>query len=147
MADRSAIEWTEATCKRCARCQTLRPHEAFARDRSRSDGLTYWCRDCRNSRARKAYRPIPRPAPGRQFVAPRDGDQHQARRRVNHLIAVGELPPPNGVPCVDCGHEWRVGERRHEYDHHLGYEAEHHEHVEAVCTTCHHRREDVRRAA
>lgn len=33
-----------------------------------------------------------------------------------------------------------------EYDHHLGYAAEHHEDVEAVCTTCHHAREVERRA-
>ena len=46
---------------------------------------------------------------------------------------------------MDCGHEYGSGERRHEYDHHLGYAAEHHEDVEAVCSKCHHAREDMRR--
>jgi hypothetical protein len=53
-------------------------------------------------------------------------------------------PNPNDIPCVDCGH---IGsDRRHEYDHHLGYAADHHGDVEAVCSRCHHARER-RRAA
>ena len=35
----------------------------------------------------------------------------------------------------------------YEYDHHLGYAAEHHEHhehVEALCSKCHHAREVLR---
>jgi hypothetical protein len=39
---------------------------------------------------------------------------------------------------------WAPGERRHEYDHHLGYAAEHHGDVEAVCTVCHRARVDAR---
>ncbi len=80
-------------------------------------------------------------------VVPRDGDFKQARGRVNHLVNVGLLPDPNDVPCADCGHVFAVGERRHEYDHHHGYDAQHHECVESVCTTCHHAREELRRAA
>jgi hypothetical protein len=64
---------------------------------------------------------------------------------VNYLVEARLIPHPNELPCVDCGHEWAPGQRRHEYDHHLGYAPEHHEHVEAVCTLCHHRREDERR--
>lgn len=136
-----------ASPRRCAKCKEPKPPAAFAIDRSRADGLTYWCRDCRNVRAREAYQPAPRPNLGRRRVGPREGDRLQARRRVNYLIDIGSLPKPCDVPCVDCGHEWRKGERRHEYDHHLGYGTEHHEDVQAVCTTCHHRRERERRAA
>lgn len=146
MSDKSTIEWTDAT-KQCSSCNETKPVSAFAKDRSRSDGLTYRCRACRNAGARGSYSPKERPASGRRFVAPRDGDVRQARRRVNHLVDVGILPDPNTVPCVDCGHVYAEGERRHEYDHHLGYTAEHHEDVEPVCTTCHHAREDLRRAA
>ena len=50
-------------------------------------------------------------------------------------MRVGLLPDPNAVPCTDCEH---LGpERRHEYDHHLGYAPEHHEDVEPVCAPCH----------
>ena len=55
------------------------------------------------------------------------------------------IPSPNEMPCVDCGHIWGEGERRHEYDHYRGYAAEHHETVEAVCSKCHHERERRRR--
>ena len=32
---------------------------------------------------------------------------------------------------------WKAGDRRHEYDHHLGYDAAHHYDVVARCTLCH----------
>lgn len=139
------IEWTDET-KFCGGCQEAKPLTDFARDRSRRDGRTYRCRLCRNARSRATYVPKLREV-GRQFVAARDGDVKQARRRVNYLVEAGLLPAPNSLPCVDCGHVWTEGERRHEYDHHLGYAAEHHENVEVVCTGCHHVREQERRAA
>lgn len=44
----------------------------------------------------------------------------------------------------EAGSLWRE-QLRHEYDHHLGYGAAHHEHVEAVCSRCHHRRAEERK--
>lgn len=130
------------TLKACVQCKAPKLATDFAVDRSRVDGRTYVCRACRNARNRAGYTPRPRPSVGRRFVAPRDGDRQQARRRVNHLVATGVLPRPGDVPCLDCGHTGPTS--RHEYDHHLGYDAEHHEHVEAVCAPCHHRRERAR---
>lgn len=75
-------------------------------------------------------RPGPAPHP------PRDGDKKQARQRVNVEVRTGRRPRPNTIPCVECGHIWKEGERRHEYDHYLGYGAAHHLHVEVVCTLC-----------
>ena len=83
-------------------------------------------------------RPGPAPAPAR------DGDKIQARQRVNVEVRTGRRPHPNTLPCTDCGHIWSATERHHEYDHHLGYAAEHHFRVEPVCTTCHHRRDNRR---
>lgn len=80
-------------------------------------------------------RPGPAPNP------PRSGDKKQARQRINLEVKNGRRPHPNALPCVDCGHLWRPGERRHEYHHHKGYAAEHHYDVEAVCTRCHARRD------
>ena len=128
----------------CYRDQAWEPASEFGRDASRSDGRDRSCRRSKNAAARRAYQPSARPPAGRRFVNPRSGDQKQARRRVNHLVNVGVLPNPNDVPCADCGHSGTG--RRHEYDHHLGYEAEHHESVEAVCSRCHHAREAGRRA-
>jgi len=55
------------------------------------------------------------------------------------------MPHPNTLPCSDCGHIHADGERRHEYDHHRGYEGDAKFDVEAVCTTCHADRERGRR--
>jgi hypothetical protein len=83
-------------------------------------------------------RPGPAPNP------PRDGDKRQARQRINVEVRTGKRPHPNTLPCTDCGHVWSEGERRHEYDHHLGYAAEHHYDVQPVCTTCHAARDNHR---
>lgn len=131
----------------CWRCQDWHPADEFAKDASRTSGRAASCRRSANAARRKTYQPRPRPGAGRRFVPARDGDVLQARRRVNHLVDVGLLPDPNDMPCTDCGHVCTEGGKRHEYDHHLGYEAEHHEDVEAVCTTCHHAREEARKAA
>lgn len=131
----------------CFRCVDWHPHSEFGKDVSRLDGLARACRRSLNAARRASYEQRPRPSVGRSFVAARDGDARQARRRVNHLVAIGKLPRPNNEPCVDCGHVWSPNGKRHEYDHHFGYAAEHHEDVESVCSPCHHRREEARRAA
>ena len=81
-----------------------------------------------------------RPRFGPAPKSPRDGDKKQARQRINVLVRTGRLEHPNTLPCKDCGHIWKRGERRHEYDHHKGYDAAHHYDVESVCTTCHSKR-------
>lgn len=115
--------------KWCTFCKDWHPLSAFPADRSRGDG--------RRARCLVAERGRPRH---------REPIRDLARNRVNRSIRRGDLPRPNDVRCVDCGHVHTVGERRHEYDHHLGYEPEHHLSVEAVCTTCHADREIARKA-
>ena len=128
--------------KWCLRCPGWHPLSAFGKDSSRGDGFASACRDSRNQAGRKGYIAKPRPQPGRRFVDARGGDKIQARRRVNFLVEAGLISSPNANPCNDCGH---MGPgKRHEYDHFKGYAAEHHESVEAVCTTCHHAREKRR---
>jgi hypothetical protein len=74
------------------------------------------------------------------------GDQAKilARSRVNVAVRFGRMPYPNTLPCKDCGHVWAPGQRRHEYDHHLGYAPEHHYDVEPVCTLCHAKRDGLK---
>lgn len=83
--------------------------------------------------------PAPKPA--------RDGDKKQARQRINVEVRTGRRAHPNTLPCADCGHVWADGERRHEYDHHLGYAAQHHGDVESVCTSCHAKRDSLKAKA
>lgn len=130
--------------KWCTLCRKWHAREMFSTDASRADGLATSCTRARNEWARTRYRRKPRPAPGRSFVPARNGDRRQARRRINFFVETGLLPQPNALPCTDCGHTWKPGERRHEYDHHLGYAAEHHEHVACVCTRCHRKRDNGR---
>lgn len=84
----------------------------------------------------RKYGPDPHP--------PRDGDKIQARQRINVEVRTGRRPHPNTLPCCDCGHIWLKGERRHDYDHYLGYAAEHHYDVQPVCTLCHAARDSVK---
>ena len=133
------IARVEGNEKWCTGCRQWHPQEAFNRDGSRWDGLSPSCREYKNRHGRETYHLRPKPAAGRRYVAARNGDQKQAERRVNHLVAIGKLPSPKDLPCTDCGH---LGpDRLHDYDHHLGYAPEHHEDVQAVCRSCHSRRQ------
>jgi hypothetical protein len=130
--------------KWCSVCREWHLRERFAADASRNDGLTATCAKARNGLSRDRYVSTPRQSKrGEFFVDGRDGDKKQARARVNHRIKIGLLPAPNDAPCTDCGHVWSPGERRHEYDHHLGYDAAHHLDVQSVCSTCHATRDRV----
>lgn len=145
----TTIEWTDVT-KWCTACKTNHPLSEFGRDRTRGDGFAARCLSSRRSGRPRGWRgraPV-NPATGRPGPIPspaRDGDKRQARQRINVEVRTGRRTHPNLIPCADCGHAWSAGERRHEYDHHRGYAAQHHLSVEAVCTTCHHRREEARR--
>ena len=125
--------------KYCHACRGWHPRFEFPIDRSRGDGLSAVCRSARAKDHKDQYIPKPRQH-GRRLVAAREGDKRQARRRINFLVEIGALSRPNDLPCVDCGHFWRDGEMRHEYDHYLGYAPEHHEDVRCVCASCHRRR-------
>jgi hypothetical protein len=115
--------------KWCTGCKAWHSADAFPRDRSRPDGLHAWCQASRR---------------GRPF-GPRDPERKRARNAVTHAVRSGRMSKASLLPCTDCGHSGT--DRRHEYDHYLGYAPEHQLSVEAVCTTCHADRERVRRTA
>ena len=149
----SVEEWqrrTAAGLKWCVNCREWQPRTTFKVDRSRADGLVPSCAESRNRRARELRVPVPaedRKPMGPPPMAPRDDDKAQARQRINVEVRTGRRPRPNTLPCTDCGHVWKPGERRHEYDHYLGYAAEHHYDVQPVCTLCHHKRDNKRSKA
>lgn len=142
MTEDEYMQRVDAGLKHCGRCREWHPRSEFGNDASRSDGLASRCRRSKDQGQRDAYEPTARPEPGRRFVDARDDDRKQARRRVNHLVDIGVIPNPNDVQCTDCGHQ--DTDRRHEYDHYLGYAPDHHEHVQVVCSRCHHARERSR---
>lgn len=133
--------------KWCNRCSAWHRFSEFGRDVSRWDGLDAACKASRRGvyeashvpvaiDDRKPMGPAPQPA--------RDDDRRQARQRINKEVRRGVRPHPNLLPCTDCGQHWSPGLKRHEYDHHLGYAAEHHGDVQPVCTRCHTAREIAR---
>ena len=76
------------------------------------------------------------------LTAERDQVKERARGCVNARVRRGSIPNPNDLPCMDCGH---IGpNRRHEYDHFLGYTGPAKTQVEAVCSKCHRKREAKR---
>ncbi len=81
--------------------------------------------------------------PGPSPNLPIDGNKKQARQRINVEVRTGYRPHPNKLPCTDCGHIYKDGEPRHEYDHYKGYLAENHLDVEPVCTFCHAKRDNI----
>ena len=131
--------------KRCSACKTWLSIGLFTRDSSRADGLETKCRRCRTLILKRTHVPKLRQRFGPVPDAPRDGDKRQARRRINVEVRIGKRPHPNSLPCVDCGHIWCAGERRHEYDHSSGYDQNHHYTVEPVCTICHAQRAKTKR--
>lgn len=134
--------------KRCTSCREWKSVDQFCSDRSRGDGLATKCKSCSYQRIDREPLPSINPSTGRPGPMPavgRDGDKKQARQKVNLEVREGRLAAPNSLPCVDCGHIWEPSGIRHEYDHFLGYAAEHHYDVEAVCSRCHHKREQVKR--
>lgn len=143
MSDKSKIEWTDTT-KWCTACKADHPISAFGKDKSRWDGLAACCLASRRVKVRKPR--LGRPGRRGWQVPTRDGDKKQARRRVNYLVEQGRIPHPEDLPCMDCLDEVYINSYRHEYDHVKGYDGENQLYVEAVCSRCHHNREDARRA-
>jgi len=130
--------------KYCYCCKTWKvANVCFGRDSTRYDGFCALCVICRNQKSKDRYIPKPRQSKaGSFYVETRDGDKQQARSRVNTLVRCGRLARPQDVPCFDCGH--MGDDRRHEYDHYLGYSSEHQLHVQAVCHICHHKRDNLK---
>ncbi len=137
--------------KWCVKCKVWHPLSSFGADKTRGDGLSSTCLESRHTGNPIGWHGKPpinpktgRPGPTR--IKRRSGDKLQARSRINHDVVLGLRAAPNNLPCVDCGHIWKPGKHRHEYDHYRGYSAENHVAVEAVCSKCHHKREAMRRA-
>lgn len=114
--------------KWCTMCKKWHPLSAFNRDRTRGDGI--------KARCKVSQRSWP--------IGYRDPLKQKARNRLSYAVRRGRIPRANKVPCTDCGHIWKPGERRHEYDHYRGYDEQHWLDVQVVCTLCHADREKNR---
>jgi hypothetical protein len=130
--------------KWCYSCRQWLPKELFSTDISRGDGRCSLCKICISNKSRSRYIHKEATHHGPLPNKPRNGDKKQARHRINIEVRNGKRPHPNTIPCADCDHVWQEGERRHEYDHYLGYSPENHSNVQVVCSICHRRRSKER---
>lgn len=123
----------------CTECRSWHMLTEFGRDATRYNGIATQCRASRKRRYDRTYTPKGRTSTkGRRYKPVRDGDQIQAAKRIGHLVETGTLPHANTQPCAHCGHErTSTSLRRHEYHHHKGYAAIHHEDVIPLCSSCH----------
>lgn len=136
--------------KWCTNCKSWHRLDAFGSDKTRTGGKDAHCSASRKERY--SHEPVPpllRKPMGTPRHSPRDNDKLQARHHVNLSVKAGRLPIPNAIPCADCGHVVTSSnpsrKEAHEYDHYLGYGADNHLLVQAVCVPCHHQREKARR--
>lgn len=105
--------------KRCIRCRTWLPLDAFGVEIARGDGLTAACRDCRHVPVRRTRIALPgSESPGHAYTVLRDAIQH------------GILPPATTQTCA-CGRQAR------NYHHANGYENGHEVDVVPMCVSCH----------
>lgn len=122
--------------KWCTGCKAWHNYTEFGLDSSRTDGLDASCLKYRKIVYKKTYKPKPRISRKGTWVATtRDGDEKQARSRVNILVRIGLLPNPNDLPCSRCKGNKKA--KRNEYHHHNGYGVEYHEDVIVLCSKCH----------
>lgn len=123
---RGGLKW-------CTGCKIWHARSKFRDDETRGDGLAANCDD---------YRRNWRRGRGRGFSTV-DRIKERARQLIGMRVRRGTLSNPNNLPCMDCGHSG--SDRRHEYDHYLGYTGEAKEKVQPVCAKCHRKRERCRR--
>jgi len=153
--------------KTCPKCNTQKTTSEFYRNKSKTDGLSGWCKTCHSSTCHTyqktqhylAYRRRARQSPARKAV--RIAYEHRpdvmerrrkqalkayykyplkakAKKSVYTAIAQGLLSPLQLTECVICG------ARPDDYHHWNGYEKAHRLDVIPMCVRCHkaiHRRD------
>ena len=131
--------------KWCTDCESFVDQDYFYDTSSRGRARKHsYCKSCSRIRSKRAndLRLSTSEEFSKRETFPRDGDKKQARYRVNREVHKGNLPHAQTVACIDCGH---VGsDKKHHYDHYLGYAGINHLAVECVCVSCHQKRERQR---
>ena len=107
--------------KWCFRCKLWKQRSQFNTDRSRGDGLTASCADCRRVKIRRK----------RKDTILSKKIQSQAASAVSYEVKRGYMIPAKTLPCRDCG------KSAQEYHHHLGYKKPHWLDVIPLCKSCH----------
>lgn len=148
--------------KTCAKCKQTKPLAQFGRDRSRKDGLTCWCKMCKNIADRERYRADPekenartsqyqknnrakanawkrkwRKANPEKILATKVRYRRKHTDRDKARAAVSRAVRCKKLPAVTTLKCIRCGKQASEYHHHKGYAEEHRLDVVPACIKCH----------
>lgn len=107
--------------KWCYKCRTWRQRSQFDVDKSRGDGRTAACIECRRVKIRKKRIGFP----------PSKLAQQQASSAISYEVKKGRMTRAADLPCRDCGGN------ADEYHHHLGYSRGHWLDAVPLCKSCH----------
>lgn len=98
-----AVSHAPVDTKRCNRCQRDLPLDAFARDRTRRDGLQNRCRDCQAKAAARYLEAHGERVRARvQSWRATHRDRRHAHQAVERAVRSGRL---HREPCACCGDE------------------------------------------
>ena len=108
--------------KRCPKCKEVKPLTSYARDMSKSDGVTSWCKDCRSSERRRKRSIGIKEKPYYQ-----DPEKLRAKAVLKYAVGNGLIKKP--TICAMC---WKPCEPE---AHHSDYSKPYN--VYWVCKECH----------
>ena len=114
--------------KECSKCRVEKDIKEFNKKRAASDGLSSWCRSCKNSDAvkKKREKRSKMTDEEREFYL----KKKRAHGKLDRAVKRGEIEKPDR--CEKCGkkHEYKeIHGHHHDYDKPLD--------VEWICRTCH----------
>lgn len=103
----------EHRSKRCPRCETVKPAEAFYTDPSKASGLSSRCKECDRAKGRASYRAKPKP----QRVCPSCAKAMGKGKHTCDQCKAAEATVPLLVSCHWCEQLFTIsGERRRNYE-------------------------------
>lgn len=133
--------------KRCSKCKKTKLNSGFYKDKTKKDGLHYWCKKCcrdyaqnpkgkiATKKANTKYRQTEKGRiTNRKRLASyrmRHPDRYKAVQKVTTATRSGKIPLAKTLKCYYCPNQ------AEQYHHHRGYTEEHALDVIPLCRSCH----------
>lgn len=135
--------------KGCPSCGETKRLDKFHKDRSRKNGITTYCAQCRNAtqlrkyhenrdemkRKMRAWSQTPQGKASqlkrKKRYIEKYPERWEAFKFLRYCISKGAIPPVNSLICKHCG------EQAEEYHHYAGYEPSNWLKIIPLCISCH----------